>query len=343
MRFLIGTQAEAAYRGRIDEANGTLALLGPAAEIARPTWLLRHPLRQVIFAVSELGNKGDCDGEVFSFADRDDEIALTPLSRVTSPGGGPTHLEFDVVSETLFSANFGGGRASLFPVTADGRLERPRPGPLHTGSGPHRRQSGPHPHGVTLDPSGHFLLVPDMGADRIFTLRYDAAERALTMHDELAFPPGSGPRLVLFGRDPAIAYLLSELSAELFTLSWDAAAGSLCELGRTALPGTGEGEPSAAALTLSADGNHLYASNRRTAAIEVYAIDPTDGALVHLQSAPSGGARPWAATASPSGKWLLVANQGDNAVCSLRIEQTSGLLSPPVGRLEVPTPTAILF
>jgi len=38
----------------------------------------------------------------------------------------------------------------------------------HVGSGPDSsRQNSPHPHGVFVDPSDQYLLVPDLGIDKV--------------------------------------------------------------------------------------------------------------------------------------------------------------------------------
>lgn len=349
--FLIGTQGESEdtgiFRARLDEETGALALIGLAAQVARATWLLRHPSRPFVFAVSELGNKGDRDGEVLSFEDRGSTEPLKLIDRTPSLGGGPTHLDIEPDGSALFVANFGGGQVTCVPVSRAGKLAMARPGPTHIGSGPHRRQQAPHPHGVTLDPSQRYLIAPDMGADQVFVHRYDRTTKTISAGGTTTFalPPGSGPRLLCFGRDDRIAYLLTELSAELFTLGWDPEMGSLSELGRVALDSAiGEGEPSAAALVISRDGRRLYASNRRASSIEVFAIDRASGLLSPLQTAPSGGPRPWAAALSPGGGWLLVANQAGDEICSIRVSRNGEqLVGGATGRITVPSPTAIVF
>jgi 6-phosphogluconolactonase len=290
-----------------------------------------------------LGNAGDRDGEVLSFAI--DGGSLAPIGRTGSGGGGATHLDLDPHGGTLFVANFAGSAAAI-PVAPDRTLASPTSLVATNGSGPHRRQAGPHPHGVTLAPGGRFLLVPDMGADRIFVYRVDAKARTLEADDDLtvALPAGSGPRLILFGRDGRYAYLLTELSAELFTFRWDARSGRLTPAGGVALdePGIVEGR-SAAVLVRSEDGRFLYASNRRTNTIQVYAISRRAGSLRHIQSIAAAGSKPWGAAIAPGGRWLVVANQGDDLVRAFRIDRRNGRLTACAESLAIPTPTSIAF
>jgi 6-phosphogluconolactonase len=348
MLIFIGTQQAGADQGivaaRLDGESGALTLLGTAAVVERPTWTLADPVRPILYAVSEVGNKGERMAEVLSFAIEAQDGHLRPISRVSSGGGGATHLALDPRGDRLFVANFGGGEAATIPVASDGTLGAPLSIQTGYGSGPHRRQTGPHAHGVTLDPSRQYLLVPDMGADRIFIYRYDAANGALQPAGPAyaTTPTGSGPRLLLFGSDGRQAYLLTELSAEIFAYRWNAIEGNLEEIGQVALDDdVSLDNRSAAAFAMSNDGRFLYASNRRTSMLHVFAIDSQTGLPSEIQQIGCGGDKPWCAEISPGGRWLLVANQDSNTLCSFAIEPGSGLLSATTCKLGVETPTGI--
>ena len=85
-------------------------------------------------------------------------------------------------------------------------LDEPGPNP--------GRQDAPHPHQAVLDPTGSFILVPDLGADlvRVFAVGDDISVEVM---EPLAVEPGSGPRHVVFveGKgEGTVMYLISELS-----------------------------------------------------------------------------------------------------------------------------------
>jgi len=346
--LFIGTQGDQPGQGifaaRLDGRTGQLSPLGLQAEVARPTWLLADPRRALLFAVSELGNAGDREGEVLSFAI--DGCRLQSVGRTSSGGGGATHLDLARDGGSLFVANFGGGQAAAIPVAPDGTLGAVQSHAVSFGMGPHRRQTAPHPHGVTLAPGGRFLLVPDMGADRVFVHRYDAATKTLSPATVpfAQLPAGSGPRLALFGRGGRYLYMLTELSAELFVFRWDAGNGTLQQIQSLALDPPGSVEAtSAAALVMAASGRFLYASNRATGAIQVYAVSRRTGLLDHVQTVAAGGAKPWAAAISPDGRWLIVANQGSDTVTVFEVDAGDGTLTPMDISIIVPTPTSIAF
>ena len=169
--FFIGTQGEGPGQGihaaRLDPATGALTDLGCVAEEERPTFTLPDPARPLLFAVSEVGNRDPRHGAIMSYRIADRAGRLAPIGRRRT-GGGPTHLDLNRSGSMLYCANFGGPQAVALPVSPDGALAPISAVLVTEGAGPHKRQSVPHPHGVTIDPAGQFLLVPDMGADRIF-------------------------------------------------------------------------------------------------------------------------------------------------------------------------------
>ena len=91
------------------------------------------------------------------------------------------------------------------------------PGPVAS------RQDAPHPHGVVVDPTGRFVLVPDLGADVVRVFHINLFTGLLEPIEPLALNPGSGPRHGVFwtprGSNSTSSdvyfYLVQELSNEL--------------------------------------------------------------------------------------------------------------------------------
>ena len=60
------------------------------------------------------------------------------------------------------------------------------------------RQDAPHPHGVFVDPTGQFVLVPDLGADLVRIFAINPSTGYLEPVDPYHATPGSGPRHLAF-------------------------------------------------------------------------------------------------------------------------------------------------
>ncbi len=76
------------------------------------------------------------------------------------------------------------------------------------------RQEVPHPHEAILDPTGQFLIVPDLGADLVRIFHVNATSLKWTPVAPIVAPPGSGPRHAAFivAGDKTLLYLVSELA-----------------------------------------------------------------------------------------------------------------------------------
>ncbi len=86
------------------------------------------------------------------------------------------------------------------------KLEKPGTNPS--------RQEAPHPHEATLDPTGQYLVVPDLGADLVRIFAVDNKTLKWTASTPLQVPAGSGPRHVswLVTKGKTFAFLISELA-----------------------------------------------------------------------------------------------------------------------------------
>jgi len=183
----------------------------------------------------------------------------------------------------------------------------------------------------------------------VFIYARDAARHAIlpdTSASPRAFvtPPGSGPRRVVFAASGRFAYVLCELTAEILTLHWDAAAGRLLPVQTTVLSRAGfQGARSASELVLSGDGRFLYAGDRGESSLLVYRVDAATGELGLLQRVDSGGEVPWALTLDPSGRWLLVANHRSNRIQVFRVDTGTGELGITPHGADSPGPASLGF
>ncbi len=338
---LFGTRADAIVAARLDESTGRLTPLGLVARLTRPTWLLASPHAPVVYVVND--DKERSSVRSFSVAAADG--ALSELSRAEPGGTGPTFLADDPISHTLFVANYDDGRVGALPIVPGGLLEPPASVQADAGTGPSPRQKGPPAHSVALSPDGRFLLVADLGADRLFVYPFDRATRRLDLAvAAVPLPAGTGPRHLAFHPNGQLLFLVSELAGTVTPFRWEAGSHALTPLPAvSAYPADYTGTRSAAELALSQDGSRLYVSTRGDNSIVLFRVDPGTGALTFWQRVPSGGEGPWSFGFAPDGHWLLVANSLSNDVTVLPVDRASGMLGAPVSRLGVTQPSSVAF
>ncbi len=267
----------------------------------------------------------------FAIDPKTGDLAL--LNQQASAGTGPCHLVVDKTGRNVLVANYGGGTVAVLPIGADGRLAPASSVRTHEGSGPNKgRQEKPHAHGIYLDAAERFALSPDLGADRVFVYRFDAAKGTLEPHGQAPLAPGSGPRHLAFHPSGKSLYVINELLSTITAFAYDAAKGELATLQTaSSLPAGFSGTSFTAEVAVSPDGRFVYGSNRGDDSLAVLAVDAKTGLLTPAGFAPVGGKTPRHFTIDPTGRFVLAAHQGSATIGVLRIDPATGLPAPVGG------------
>jgi 6-phosphogluconolactonase len=337
-------QSKGIYSVQFDEASGKLSAPTLAAESESPSFLALHPTGRYLYAANEHpSGPANAPGTVSAFAVDGSKLKL--INIVSSRGAGPCHVAVDRTGHWLFVANYTGGSIAAFPIQANGALGEASSFFQHSLTSVEPRQKGPHAHIVVLSPDNRFLLVADLGGDRVFVYRFDERSGKLTLNDPPAgiLPPGSGPRHIAFSRDGKMLYVLSELKDTVTTFRWDASKGALESTDTlSALPAGYTGPKSGAEIAVHPSGKFLYSSNRGHDSIAMFAIG-ADGKLTAIGHQPTRGKTPRNFNIDPTGKFLLAANQDSSTIAVFRIDEKTGKLAPVGDPAAVPTPVSILF
>ena len=102
------------------------------------------------------------------------------------------------------------------------------PGPVPS------RQDAPHPHQAMFDPTGKFVIVPDLGADKLRVFKVEGKQ--ITQLKAIDHHAGSGPRHGFFvacaSGKGKFYYLINELdnSVSVFTVHYDSGEIQLREI-----------------------------------------------------------------------------------------------------------------
>lgn len=217
--------------------------------------------------------------------------------------------------------------------------------------GPNPRQDVAHPHEIHLDPTGKFILVPDLGADLIRVFKIDAASGKLTSCSEAKADPGDGPRHVKFWKSTAglqRVFSLNELgnSVSAWDVTYPADAAGCLTLEKTQTLSTyaagKQGGPTTKAAEVRVVGNFLYASNRadetfgtQQDSIAIYTIDPATGAIAWLEAANSYSYYPRTFQANKEGTLVAVGGQTSSNVAIIARDPATGKLGKLVANIQV--------
>ncbi|HEY6877235.1 MAG TPA: beta-propeller fold lactonase family protein, partial [Polyangiales bacterium] len=258
------------------------------------------------------------------------------LDKRSDSGGGFVHASISPNGKVLLAADYNGGRLVGFPIGTDGKLGEAT-STVAFGSGANTHSSGFHP-------SGQWAYAPNKGLNKIAQFEVDAGSGVLTRRADLS-TEGRGPRMFTITPNGKYAYVMFEDdgSVEGYRVG---DSGLLERIDREAtLPNEGWG----AHALVHPGGKYLYVSARDSSALVSFTI-ADDGDLTQLEHVGSEGKAPRCFDIDDSGKWLVVANQGDNdqaAVGSLAVFAIGddGKLSKRgsiIGNLKAPTAVAIV-
>jgi 6-phosphogluconolactonase len=336
------------YRFELDPASGKLTSQGLAGETTAPFFLALHPNHRFLYAVNEVNDfHGKKSGAVSAFAIDARTGKLTLLNQQPTGGAGPCHLVVDKQGKHLLVANYGGGSVCVLPIETDGRLGAATAFVQHQGTSVNpQRQEGPHAHCVLLDPANRFVLVADLGLDRILVYRYDAARGKLTPNNPpgVAAAPGAGPRHLAFHPNGRYVYAINEINSTMTAYAYDGDRGVLTPLQTVStLPAGFTGNNSGAEVQVHPSGRFLYGSNRGCDSIAIFAIDPGTGKLRSVGQQGSHVKTPRNFAIDPTGTALVVANQDGDSLVVFRIDAGTGELRPSGPVVAAPMPVCVVL
>jgi 6-phosphogluconolactonase len=322
-----------------DEESGKLSRLYCQTGIDNPTFIAADKSFRHIYVTTEVFGWNEGTLSAYSLAP---DGKLRYINKQVSGGSITTHSGLDRRGEFAFAVNYAheawegfgedipGYALASFPIRGDGGLDPAISMVKHAGQGPVPiRQTCPHPHCAVASPDNRFVIVTDLGTDRIHSYRFENGVFDVKgSPPPLVLPPGSGPRHFIFDSSGLRAYAINELGGTIAYLGYDTASGRLTVLQIiSTLPDGFEGLNNCSELQLSPDGRFLYGANRGHDSIACFAVDSQTGMLTALGQTPTGGHWPRNFALSRSGRHLLVANQNSDSITIFRRAADTGALT----------------
>jgi 6-phosphogluconolactonase len=348
----IGAYTSAGSKGiyfcRFNTRTGRVGPVELAAKTINPSFLTILPNGKFLYAVNELDKfEGQTSGAVSAFSIDRKTGELTFLNQVASRGTDPCFIAADHTRKYVLVANYGSGSIAVFPVLKGGRLGQATAFVKHTGSSVNPlRQAGPHAHSVNVSPDNRFALSADLGLDELLVSRFDASNGTFTPNNPpyAKVLPGSGPRHFVFSPSGNFVYAASEMGSTLTVFSYNGVRGSMRRLQTiSTLPKSFKGESTGAEVQIAPSGKFLYASNRGSNTIAVFAIHPETGTLSPIEYVPTQGKTPRMFQIDPTGSYLFAANQDSDNVVIFRIDQSTGRLTPEDEQITLSQPVCVEF
>lgn len=185
-----------------------------------PSWLTIDTNRGLMFCLNE--GLQSPNGSVASFTINHD-ASLNAVKNETTIIGPVSGLIYGnpAGQRGLVAAHYVGSSVTTYKLLGQGHFEAHQ-NFTYTGSGPEPEQDAPHPHEAIMDPTGQYVLVPDLGLDVVHIFSWDMETLELTQLDSLHVTAGTGPRHAVFWNPYGTAcescttymYLVGELGGD---------------------------------------------------------------------------------------------------------------------------------
>jgi 6-phosphogluconolactonase len=325
----------------VDTSTNTLTLSNVFGPISSPSFINLHPNKKFLYAGCEIGPPG----LVMAFALNSTTGDLMFLSQQSIPGA-PAHIIVHPSGKYVLTANYSGSTVSVLPIQSNGSVGTPTQNITHYGDlGPNSsRQEAPHPHVISFDPTGNYVLVNDLGLDATIVYSIDTSAGQLTEVSRFYATPGTGPRHLAWHPNGNIVYSEKELNSAVDVLMW-LGNGSLTAVQTdvSTLPAKYQGPFAGAEIMVAPSGKFLYTSNRGHDSIAIFSIDPGTSKITLMGFQATQGETPRMFNFDPSGKFIHVTNQGSSNIVSYSVDATTGLLTPTGQYIASGTPVCIQF
>lgn len=341
--LLIGTytntcDSDGIYVFDFDSTTGKAQLKSSTKGIVNPSYLTISEDKTKVYSVNEAGDKSQVSA--FNYSSTSGTLEL--LNQVDAHGADPCYIT--ATDENIIVATYSGGTISIFDKKPNGELLFQQVFKHNGKSINHERQEKSHLHMVQLAPDKKHLLATDLGADFIYSYKFNPKERnnTLSFGNAIKIKPGSGPRHFSFSPNGTYLYLINELDGSLDAFKYQ--NGNLKFIQETSIVANDfKGKSSAADIHVSADGKFLYATNRGDAnTITCFEIKK-NGKLKFKQTLSTLGKGPRNFTIDPSGNYVLVAHQYTNNVVIFKVDKQTGMLTDTGNRIELCSPVCLVF
>lgn len=230
------------------------------------------------------------------------------------------------------------GAIQTFKVSPEGAYTPLQNFTFNSPPGPKPEQDAAHIHQAVSDPSGKYMIFPDLGSDLVRVYGIDPQTALLTEHESLKSKSGYGPRHAVFWspgntntNTTTFLFVIHELANRIISYQvgyLEAGGLTFQQVDEVGLYGnqTDPDGTRAAEISLSPDNKFVIASNRNATIANVPNPDPSnstevpsdsvvtfkpssDGKLSFIQLKASGGKFPRHFSLNKDGSMIAIANQ----------------------------------
>jgi len=317
------------WLGSLAVAGAAMIAVGCCSSTVTPTTTLENFSAAAKFAYAANENSNDISG--YTLDDSTGELAELTTSPFPGPTG-PRDAVVEPMGKYLYVSNGGTNGVSGFAINSTTGALSPIGGSPFAG--------GTSPRGITVDCCGRFVYTADRGGNSVSGYVINAGTGVLTPIAGSPFALGQseeenyGPQQVTVSPTGRFLYVSNHLTGDISGFTVAAATGALTLISGS--PFTDQSANLGAgiqpfAVVVAPSEKFLYVTNHGQSSLSVYRIDGISGALTAISGSPFDipppgecNANPFGAAITPNGRFLLVGENGCDAVSVYSLDPNTG-------------------
>ncbi len=318
--------------------NGKWALKQIAKDLVNPSFLCMDRTEQYLYTIH--GDKS----EVSSFAIAEDGT-LTYINTVSTHGTNPVHLSVDKTNRWGFVANLQTGSVVVIPRNEDGSLGEMKELYLIPGK---EEGTVSHPHQVTQDQTGNYLIVSCQGRLKGFgqvdVFRIDSENGTLEKTCTVRSREIAEPRHFVFHPNNKFCYGVNEKDYSVTYYNFDEKTGMLeAKQILPTLPDTYTGDGWASGIVMDNTASFVLVSNRKHDSVSCFAIDQETGMLTYKDCIKTEGGQPRYIVVKPDTNTVIAANETTDTLKEISIDPKTGKLTLTDLTIATESPVCVIF
>ncbi|MBP6759530.1 MAG: lactonase family protein, partial [Flavobacterium sp.] len=223
LNLVVGTytkscESKGIYIYEFNSKTGDFSLKNNTENVSNPSYLTVSNDNKFVYSVNQNGLN---ESGVSAFRYDNKSGKLDFINRQEAKGEGPCYIIND--DKNVITANYSSGSITVFGKNNDGSIAVAKQVLQHVGKSINgSRQEAPHVHMVCFSPDKKYVLVNDLGTDKVYVYQYNpnGGAEILKLKNSIDVKPGSGPRHLTFSKDGKFVYLLQELDGTVTSFSY---------------------------------------------------------------------------------------------------------------------------
>lgn len=342
----IGTGSVRSSKGiyglRLDTDTGKLSLIS-TTEARDSGYVALSPDKKTVYSVVEsLTYQGQARSAVSAYH-RNEDDTLTYINTVPVDGQLSAHVSVDPSGSYIYVSAYLTGKLNIFSVREDGGIGEC----VHVITDEKIGELQAHIHCSMVTPDGKYLTVMEVGTDTV-----DLYDLTTGNYEKVFSLPFGGrhvrPRHITYSEDGRFAYIITEISNEIYVCEYHPDAGEKLRVIQVAstLPEDFQGMSFPAGIEISPDGTLVVATTRGPVpadAVVLYRRDPDSGKIEAAAFYQTTGESPRDFAFTPDGSLILVGLQKSDRMAVYRVNYQKPALELIDDAFPAPASSCVVF